>query len=52
MIHDGSDEVVGLFPQTGGGNGKVVVTKRPRFGGWREMEGRADRPAEQEKIDN
>jgi len=36
LIHDGSEEVVGLFPQAGGGNGKPIHTgdfgKNGRYG--------------------
>ena len=45
-----SEEVRACFPEAGGG--KFTKTKRKRFDGWREMEGREDRPAQTEKIDN
>jgi DNA modification methylase len=34
LIHDGSDEVVGLFPESGSGNGRPTVAKRQRNKGW------------------
>jgi DNA modification methylase len=34
LIHDGSDEVVGLFPVTGNGSGKPTIAKRERNKGW------------------
>jgi DNA modification methylase len=34
LIHDGSDEVVGLFPQSGNGGGGPTVATRQRNKGW------------------
>ena len=34
VIHDGSDEVVELFPDSGSGSGKPTVAKRQRNKGW------------------
>lgn len=34
LIHDGSDEVVRLFPQSGNGGGKPTIAKRERNKGW------------------
>jgi hypothetical protein len=34
LIHDGSDEVVGLFPVSGNGSGKSTIAKRERNKGW------------------
>lgn len=34
LIHDGSDEVVGLFPETTSGSGKPTIAKRKRNRGW------------------
>lgn len=32
LIHDGSDEVLAVFPETGGGNGKPVFNKASKHG--------------------
>jgi DNA modification methylase len=34
LIHDGSDKVVGLFPESGNGNGRPTIAKRKRNKGW------------------
>jgi site-specific DNA-methyltransferase (adenine-specific) len=34
LIHDGSEEVVELFPQSGNGSGKQTIAKRQRSKGW------------------